>query len=485
VSLRIVEPEECLRSLSDEAVRQAEDGGQVLHCTLSMRAAVNAFVLLGLIAERAADQVLRDYRGSLRAKSLGTAWQATEGELPAQPGAGDLWQAHLAGAPSLPGLPEAVAVAEASFPATVSGLAGVLRFEWVKLAGGQWRISFRATTDDHGGEPDRPSVVMREVFGFFTLADDTGRGYRTRVEGVTWERIGAGRQEWRGELVADQVTDAPRPAALLISSMESAQAETVPVASQAAGTGTAGGGTSTAVPRWATPAEGYLAELAKAGRVKVGWTDIEAESTAEIIAAVADCLLAVGALPAGSPLLRRGTATAAPAWQDALARRWARRAHLDGSARSRHQVVLATLPFEQASAVIESVTVTQTGAGRLVGITLQGSPWVPAAPWPVITPCFTVRATSDNSNRRASAGETTGHDGILEGFQAVEGVGADGSAVPAGRGTFWLWPPLPDGAGRLAITVETLWEAATAEVVLAAQVLAAEDLTSDDGSLRA
>ena len=459
MSRQIVDPEECLRSLTDEAVRQAETGTLVLHCTLGVRAAANALVLLGLLPERQADKVLHDYQEALGARSLGTAWGLTEGELPVHSGVGDIWEAHAAGPQPLPDVPQVMAASSASFPATVAGLKADLRFEWVKLADDQWRVSFRATADDPGGEPDRPSVVMREALALITVADDdTGYRYRARVEGVTWERVGAGRQEWRGELVADQNPDLPRPASLTISSAESGTAETIPLApGQARRGGTAS--VALAGPRWPTAAEGYLAALAKVGRVRAGWTDLEADKTAEIVAIVADCLLTVGALPPGSALLRASQAGTAPTWRDALAARWARRAHLSGmgTAGAGHEVLLASLPLAHASALVESVSVTSTGAGRVVGIRLHGSPWVPAAPWPVLAPCFTVHA--------ADADGTT-YEGVLEGFQAVgDGVRAGGGA-PAGRGTFWLWPPVPDSAAGLTVTVGTLWEAATTEVTL-------------------
>ena len=461
MSRQIAEPEECLRSLTDETLRQAEDGALVLHCTLGVRAAANALVLLGLLPEQQADKIVHEYQEGLSARSLGTAWGLTEGELPVNSGAGDIWAAHAAGPRPLPGLPRAMAPARASFPATVSGLKADLRFEWVKLADGQWRISFRASADDPGGEPDRPSVVMREALGLFTVTDDAGHRYRPRVEAVTWERTGAGRQEWRGELVADQHPDAPGPASMTIASMETGAAETIPLAHGAAFPAAVPQVTAAqAAPSWPTPAEGYLATLAKVGRVRVGWTDVEADKTAEIVATVADCLLAVGALPAASGLLRPARAATAAPWQDALAARWARRAHLQGTASAaatRHQVLLAPLPFEHASAVIETVSAARTSAGSLVGVTLHGSPWVPAAPWPVITPCFTVRATDGDG--RAS-------EGILEGFQATSA--GPGGGPPGGRGSFWLWPPAPEGTTRLTITVSTLWEAATAEVTLPA-----------------
>jgi len=471
----------CLRSLADEALRQAEGGALVLHCTLGVRAAANAFVLLGLIPERQADVILNDYQESLQAKSLGTAWGLTDGELPAHSGAGDVWEAHAAGPPSLSDVPQAMAPAVMSFPATISGLKADLRFDWLKLARSQWRVSFRASADDPGGEPDRPSVVMREALAMLTVTDDTGHRYRPRVEGVTWERVAAGRQEWRGELVADQKAapgdsseagqspDAGRPAWLEIASAESGTAERIDLAAAwgTRATVPSGGGVTTrrTSPRWATPAEGYLAALAAVGRVKVGWTEVEAEKTAEIVAVVADCLLAVGALPASSPLLRPGRETAsrastAPGWQGALSGRWANRAHLSGVASApdaAHRILLAELPFEHATVVIESLT-QDKGTG-LAGVTLHASPWPAAAPWPVIVPCLMVHASDDHGGA---------YEGVLTGFSPGEArLGDRGSpSSTGGRGTFWLWPPVPAQAGPLTITVSTLWEAATAAISL-------------------
>ena len=179
-------------------------------------------------------------------------------------------------------------------------------------------------------------------------------------------------------------------------------------------------------PRWPTPAEGYVASLATVGRLRVGWTDLEADTTAEIVAVVADCLLAVGALPPGSALLRGGREDTAPAWRAALGARWARRAHLSGvaAAGAQHEVLLASLPFEHASALIESVSVADTSAGRIVGVRLHGSPWVPAAPWPVIAPSFTVHATHADG---------TTSEGILEGFRPAGNTARPGQSASAGR----------------------------------------------------
>jgi hypothetical protein len=456
-----VEPEQCLRSLADDAVRRAQAGELVLHCSLGMRATANAFVMLGLVPEIRADKVLAEYQEGLQQHSLGTAWGLSDGELPARSGASEVWEAHAAGAARLGEVPLAMAPAGVSFPATISGLKADLRFEWVKLAGGEWRASFRACADDPGGEPDRPSVVMREALALLTVTDDSGHRYRPHLEAVTWERVPPGRQEWRGDLVADVPGTAPQGLAWLeIASAESGTAERIPLGEAAAGAGASTANlTEAAAPRWPTPAEGFLATLAKVGDVKVGWTEVEADKTAEIVAVVADCLLAVGALPPGSALLRHPAAPPrAPAWQDALAARWARRAHLRaGSApggaagRPEHRVLLAPLPLAHASAVVETIYVSGEGtaAGTLVGVTLHGRPWVPGAAWPMIAPCFTVGAEDDHGGS---------YEGVLTDFGQGSGL--------EGKGTFWLWPPVADDARSLTITVSTLWEGARVQVTL-------------------
>jgi hypothetical protein len=269
---------------------------------------------------------------------------------------------------------------------------------------------------------------------------------------------------------------------LEIASAESGTAERVllgrpPAEDGTVSTASTAGAASTAeaaAPRWPTPAEGFLAALAKVGDVKVGWTDIEAGKTAEIVAVVADCLLAAGALPPGSALLRaprpaRGPAAHAPivrtpAWQDALAARWARRAHRlgargpgdgddpDDAARGQqHAVLLTPLPLAHASAVVETISVSGPGAapGTLIGVTLHGRPWVPGAAWPMIAPCFELHADDDQGN---------GYEGTLAGFGQASGL--------EGKGTFWLWPPVADDARSLTITVSTLWEGARVQVPL-------------------
>ena len=170
------------------------------------------------------------------------------------------------------------------------------------------------------------------------------------------------------------------------------------------------------------------------------------EETAEIVATVADSLMAVGALPVTSTLLREFPGSA-PGWHAALAHRWRRRAH-QRAARFRaaeHRRLVVRLPLENATAVIESVSAQDD----LVSIQLYGHPWVWGEYPPMIAPCFQVRAVDDAGN------EHEGRPGDWRGFPGGEG-----------SGTFWFWPPVPSARKSIRVTVSTLWEAAWADIEL-------------------
>ena len=170
------------------------------------------------------------------------------------------------------------------------------------------------------------------------------------------------------------------------------------------------------------------------------------EETAEIVAMVADSLIAVGALPVTSTLLRESPVSP-PGWHVQLAHRWGRRAHQQ-AARFRageHRRLVVHLPLEHATAVIESVSAQDD----LVSIQLYGHPWVHGEYPPMITPCFQVRAVDDAGD------EHQGRPGGWQGFPGGEGCGY-----------FWFWPPVPSARKSIRVTVSTLWEAAWADIEL-------------------
>jgi hypothetical protein len=101
----------------------------------------------------------------------------------------------------------------------------------------------------------------------------------------------------------------------------------------------------------------------------------------------------------------------------------------------------AGLPLGQATAVIESITAHE----NLVSVQLYGHPWVTGEYWPMITPCFQVRAVDDTGEEH-------------------EGMRGSGGGSPEGSWEFWFWPPAGPAARRIRVIVSTLWEAAWAEI---------------------
>jgi hypothetical protein len=205
--------------------------------------------------------------------------------------------------------------------------------------------------------------------------------------------------------------------------------------------------TGPAEPPWPTPAEGYLADLASVRSMSIGTNGTTVElDTERITAAVAEALLWVGALPPASALLT-GSApltdqTRALGWQQELAHRWGRQAwQRERDGEPARAGLAVRLPLRRATAVIESITAHD----ELVSIQLYGHPWVSGEYWPMIAPCFEVRAVDD------AGGEHRGMRG-------------SGGGSPEASFGFWFWPPVPVAAKRIRVVVSTLWEAAWAEV---------------------
>ena len=165
--------------------------------------------------------------------------------------------------------------------------------------------------------------------------------------------------------------------------------------------------------------------------------------TAGIVAAVADALLWVGALPPASALLSGGTAHAAEhGWREQVKQDWGRQAYGQARAGEPDRTGLAVaLPLQQATAVLEGIA----ALGDYVSIQLYGHPWVSGEYWPMITPCFQVRAVDDTGAEH-------------------EGAPGDGGGAPESSFEFWFWPPVAPEAKRIRVIVSTLREAAWAEV---------------------
>src|SRR5215813_1397176 len=373
-----VNPEDCLRSLAAEALLWAPHRA-LFPESLGLMAVANAFVMLGLLPEPRAEAVLADHKSALERMGLGNAWGVTKGELTVRPGAHEYWQSRMAGPGGLREVPLLVAVAGVCCPTSVAEVC----FEWVKLTSTGWQLSFRATAPDPGGNPPAPDVVMGQAMSEISLTDDAGQSHDLRAEGVGWSRdLSLGEQEWHGHVLVAR-DPASRPAWFELAPTIGGASGRVAVPSPAQVP------VGRSDPPWPTPAECYLAALAPVTSMSIETSGTVAEAgpeeTAEIVAAVADSLIAVGALPVTSSLLREVPGRA-PGWHAALAHRWRRRAHRQ-AARFRaaeHRRLVVQLPLEHATAVIESVS-TQDD---LVSIQLYGHPWVWGEYPPMITPCF-------------------------------------------------------------------------------------------------
>jgi hypothetical protein len=444
-----VNPEECLRSLAAEALRWAPVR-PLFPDSLRLMAVANAFVMLGLLPEPRAEAVLADHKSALERMGLGGTWGVTEGELTVRPGAHGYWQSRMAGPGGLREVPLLVAVAGVCCPTSVAEVC----FEWVKLTSTGWQLTFRATAPDpdlhRSPAPDAMARAMSEI----SLIDDAGQSHDLRAEDEGWSRdLSLGEQEWHGHVVVAR-DPASRPAWFELAPTIGGGPGRVALPSPAQVP------VGRSDPPWPTPAECYLAALAPVTSISMeaGGTVAEAgpEETAEIVAAVADSLIAVGALPVTSTLLRESPASGpgwhlpgweVPGWHGQLAHRWRRRAY-QRAARFRaaeHRRLVVQLPLEHATAVIESVSAQDD----LVSIQLYGHPWVWGEYVPMIAPCFQVRAVDDAGD------EHEGRPGDWRGFPGNEG-----------NGNFWFWPPVPSARKSIRVTVSTSWEAGWAELEL-------------------
>ena len=436
-----VNPEDCLRSLAAEALRWAPHR-PLFPDSLGLMAVANAFVMLGLLPEPRAEAVLADHKSALERNGFGNTWGVTKGELTVRPGAHEYWQSRMAGPGGLREVPMLAAAAGVCCPTSVAEVC----FEWVKLSSNGWQLTFRATAPDPDpyAHPTAPDAVMGQAMSEISLTDDAGGSYDLRAEDVSWGRnLDRQEQDWHGHvLVARDLASKP------------AWFELAPTIGGASGRVALPSPAQVPVgrsdPPWPTPAEGYLAALAPVATISIGTSGTVAEAgpeeTARIVAAVADSLIAVGALPVTSTLLWESRGSD-PGWHVQLAHRWRYRAHPQ-AARFRaaeHRRLVVQLPLEHATAVIESVSAQDD----LVSIQLYGHPWVMGEYVPMITPCFQVRAVDDAGN------EHEGMPGDWQGFPGDEG-----------SGTFWFWPPVPSGRKSLRVTVSTLWEAAWADIEL-------------------
>jgi hypothetical protein len=103
-----------------------------------------------------------------------------------------------------------------------------------------------------------------------------------------------------------------------------------------------------------------------------------------------------------------GATTASDGWREELKYRWGGQARHRASAAEPDRAGLAVaLPLQRATAVIENIAARED----YVSIQLYGHPWVSGEYWPMITPCFQVRAVTTRGRARGRAGRRRGRTG--------------------------------------------------------------------------
>ena len=425
------DPEAYLRALT-APLASAREGSPLPVVRFSLEAVANAFVMLGLLPEARAEEILAAQRPVLEAAGFRVGLEI--GELSLRHGAHGFQEARAASADSLRRIPLAVAAGPVrcrlrghdltitSATLTPEGIS--LRYHGVAREGDR-----RAGAASGGG--------ITEAITELSITDDTGVTYLVlpgNAHGVTSGRcLASGGVLWmpEGEFLAvpasgEAGSRGGRPAVRWLElSGGSGQPVRVTILPPAAVP------TGTTEPPWPSPAECYLAELPplsewSKGSFETGTVELDA---AGIRAAVIDALLAVGALPPDSALLTGPPDREPSGWQAA-------------PVGQENSVGLAVrLPFNQATAVIENITVHED----LVSVQLYGHPWITGDYFPMITPCFRVTAFDDTGME---------HKGMRQ----------SGSEFPTheGRNSFLFWPPVPPQAKQLRVIVSTLWEAAWA-----------------------
>ena len=180
-----LDPQECLRSLCAEALLRAHPDRPLFPVSLGLQAVANAFVMLGLLPEALAEQILAGHRLALEAKGFGNVWGVAKGELTVRPGAHEYWQARVAGSAGPGEVPVSVAAAGVHCPTSVADVC----FEWVQLTSAGLRASFRATSQSPWVDPPPPDTMMRQAMSQISLTDDAGHRYDLVIGGPGWSRL--------------------------------------------------------------------------------------------------------------------------------------------------------------------------------------------------------------------------------------------------------------------------------------------------------
>ena len=441
------DPEAWLRATTAPLAR-AREGSPYPVARLSVEAVANAFVVLGLLPAARAEEILAAQRPVLEAAGFRVGREI--GELSINPGAHIFHEARAAVLDSPRQIPLAVAAGPARLPLRRHDLA----ITWATLTPEGIRLCYRGGA--RNGDRDVARALVREItedIAELSITDDDGGTYRVPAAnvpgGISGQCSASGETRWipEGEVLAIPVRGeaGSRGGGPAIRWLEFSAGSGPPVRVKIPSAATVPTGTTE--PPWPTPAECYLDQLAppdhdwSIGSFETGTVELD---TVAIVAAVADALVAVRALPPDSAVLTGVTDRVRPDWHLALSDR--RRALMEPWASPGQESgadLAVRLPLERATAVLESITARED----MVSVQLYGHPWIFGEYWPLIAPCFRVTAVDDTGAEHEGG---PGHGTVSAGHE--------------GSGVFWFWPPVGPQARQLRVTVSTLWEAAWALV---------------------
>jgi hypothetical protein len=384
----------------------------------SIQAVAHAFAMLGLVSAEDAEAAITQADRALGLRAVG-------GSEPAiWPGpARGYWNMRAQGRHALAWIPRAVAVGALRF----SVAAADLRCDWFRLA--RAGVRFQVQGAALGQHP--PSLHAGMDLAELSAVDDAGHSYRLRWDGSR----GSGRL-WMGEVVAEPMSEHERPDDVSwfeLGTVDGPAARVVFARPPAILVGPT-------APPWPTPAESCLAWLSRQDPAP----EFGRSGGREVVAAVAEALVSVGAMPAQSPLLPPILGRSERSSHPDLPLTWPHPVRL-GTPPDVQIALCAVLPFEHAAAVVVGLSAW----GEDIQLHIYGWPWVHDQQWPAAIPSFNVRAIDDLGQ------EHQGYAGGWRGYGAGEG-----------HAEFTLWPAVPRRAGRLRVVISTLWEARWADIEL-------------------
>lgn len=403
-----------LRLLAEQDLARRGRRPEFDQARASLGAVAKAFMMLGLLSSAQADNVLREVGETFETRS------PLDARPGARPEADDYWRLRSRGPYGLSWLPQAVAAG----PLRLTTGSARLSVEWLRLSQAGLRFQVEATVADADSAARHVGLALADL----VLTDDLGTAYQ-----MEWDAGSGTGAFWMGEVLALP----PPPEEVSLFAFRAAGSATrqrmvVPAPLPVE--------VGTADPPWPTPAESYLALLgASDPPPKVG-----RNRASDVVAAVAEALLQVGAIPSDSPLVAQALSRQKRSWHPILPLTWPNPVRR-GTAPDRQIAICAGLPFASAAVVIEGLS----GWGQDIQLHLYGWPWTHSEPWPAAIPSFTVRAI-DNLGVE--------HEGRL-------GIGRSYDAGEA-HGDFTLWPAVRAEVNRLRVVVTTLWESAWADIEL-------------------